>query len=118
MIKGRERKVLWSNSDPNFLIKLKSAFRIKTITDDAPAILLIVDEQGTLKTHVGRKGAIALEEHIKKQTDMKVKLTVAVKGMDVKQFTDLGCGEVIVEYTSEKPLQFTSGQRILEFIPL
>ena len=55
-----------------------------------------------MKTYVGRKGATALEEHIKKQTDMEVRLAVAAKGMNVKQFTDLGCGEVSVEYTSEK----------------
>ena len=70
-----------------------------------------------MKTHVGRQGAIALEQHIKKKTDMTIKLAVAVKGMDVKQFTDLGSGEVSIEYTSEKPLQFKSGQKILELIP-
>ena len=59
-----------------------------------------------MKTQVGRKGAAALEEHIKKQTDIEVRLAVAVKGMNVKQFTDLGCGEFSVKYISEKPLQF------------
>ena len=77
----------------------------------------IADEQGVLRTHVGEKGAAAHQEHIEKETNLEVWSAIATKTLNVNKLTDRACGEIDIEYTTEKPIRLTSAQRVLLLVP-
>ena len=70
-----------------------------------------------MTNYVGTQGAKELKEHIRKKTDMNVKLSMAARDMNIQQFIDLEDGEIGIEYRVEKPLQFQPGQKVLELRP-